>query len=208
MTNVLKTKNLWKYLGGIKSQDDETAEDDAQKKQLALTTIIMSINTEFLYLVRDVEDPAEVWKILNERFDSKSMGHVLNLNRRLFCCKMKTDSLSAVNARVEESQQIAILLNSVSDTFSPAVTALSASEDKYLTMSLVQSTLLAEEERIEQKKLRTTNSLDYMLRNMTYERNVFHSLNFFDKAENVYLGDDRNVSAIGQGTVIMGGEES
>ncbi|KAI0987562.1 hypothetical protein GJ496_009240 [Pomphorhynchus laevis] len=145
MTNVLKAKNLWKYVGGIKSQDDETAE------------------------VCDVEDPAEVWKILNERFDSKSMGHVLNLNRRLFSFKMKTgitvqmiDSLSGENARVEESQQISVLLNSVSDTFSQAVTALSAREDKDLTMSLIQSTLLAEEERIEQKKLRTTNSPDYV----------------------------------------------
>ena len=55
----------------------------AARRDRALATVVLSVDTSLLYLVGDPEDPVVVWKKLADQFEKKTWATRLDLRRKL-----------------------------------------------------------------------------------------------------------------------------
>lgn len=53
------------------------------RRDKALATIVLSVDTSLLYLIGDPENPAVVWEKLGEQFEKKTWATPLDLRRKL-----------------------------------------------------------------------------------------------------------------------------
>lgn len=152
----------------------ETAPVDAEseehrrfsaRKDKALATIVLAIESNLLYLLEDPDDPVEVWKKLNDIFQKKTWANKLRLRRKLYTLQLKSDGrlqdhmkeitevfseLAVIGEQIKEEDKVICLLASLPDKYSTLVTTLEAL-DRVPTWETVKERLLHEDRKIEEK---------------------------------------------------------
>ena len=106
---ALKKDGLWGIVSGA-DEIPENGDGEALRKYIirrdkALSTIVLALDTTLLYLLDDPEDPAVVWKTLEDQYQKKSWANRLRLRRKLYSLK------------VDEDQPIQKHLKSMSEIF-------------------------------------------------------------------------------------------
>ena len=59
-----------------------------QRRDKAFASIVLVIDPKVLYLLGDPQDPAVVWKILEDAFQKKTFDNKLRLKRKLYSLKL------------------------------------------------------------------------------------------------------------------------
>ena len=161
---------LW---GIVKGTEETPGEDnaEAQKKYMArrdraLALVVLAVKPSLLYLLGDPEDPAAVWKKLEEQFQRKTWSNKLQLRRKLFALKLKEgesvnehiktmteifEELAVIGDAVSEEDRVVHLLASLPKSFDMLVTALEAQSDTVPKWELVTERLLHEESKLKDK---------------------------------------------------------
>ncbi|KAF2348088.1 hypothetical protein FHG87_021155 [Trinorchestia longiramus] len=165
MRMCLVKDRLWDIVQGTETVSP-TADEAAQRKfesrrDLALATIVLGVDQSQLYLLRDLTDPVEVWRKLQNTFRKKSWAHKFRLKKKLFNMKLENgqnlqdhlkvfvellEELAIIGDAIVEEERVIILLSSLPDRFSTLVTAIEANE-KIPAWEVVTERLLNEERR-------------------------------------------------------------
>lgn len=152
---------LWSIVDG--SEAAPTSREQLVKynirKDKALATIVLAVETSLLYLLGEPTEPKEAWETLERQFQRKSWANKLHLRRKLYSMKLKDDQpvqdhvklmtevfneLAVIGDPVDEDDRVVHLLASLPEKFNMLVTAFEASE-KVPTMETVIERLLHEE---------------------------------------------------------------
>ncbi|GAB1600790.1 hypothetical protein Ahia01_000357100 [Argonauta hians] len=166
---------LWNIVNETEIVPDKQSEPASYVKYLsrkdrALATIVLSVETSLLYLIGDPDDPAVVWKKLAEQFQKKTWANKLALRRKLYSLKLKDgdsvhqhiktmmeifDELSVIGDSIDEEDRVVHLLATLPDSYNMLVTALEASQDvpKWV---LVTERLLHEESKIKEREINSS----------------------------------------------------
>ena len=166
-------ENLYDFIDGSETEPvTETPPSSSQEAELrkfrerrdkALASIVLAIDPKILYLVGDPQDPAVVWKTLEDTFQKKTFANKLRLKRKLYSLKLSKgesmqdhlrtfiklfDELNIIGDPVEDEDKVILLLSSLPDVFSTFVTALEAM-DSVPSWSAVTERLLHEDEKLQ-----------------------------------------------------------
>lgn len=144
---ALMKENLWSLVAGYEEAPLATEKDKFEKYRMrrdrALAVIVLSVDPTLLYLLGDPEDPADVWKLLENHFQRKTWANKLALRKKLFSLRLAEngsvqahikamtevfDGLAVVGAPVEEEDKVVQILASLPDSYDMLVTALEANE--------------------------------------------------------------------------------
>ena len=179
LKHLLIAKDLYGYVDGSIKEPDSTAEQGVKdgytkKFNQAMSTIVLAVSDELLYLITECTTPKLAWEKLQAHFERDTLANKLYLKKRYFRTVMKegtlieqhikymkelTDKLGAIKAPISEEDQVVTLLGSLPESYSTLVTALEARVDD-LSLTSVQQALLNEEQRREKNLPTTTNDLD------------------------------------------------
>ena len=107
----------------------------AARRDRALATVVLSVDTSLLYLVGNPEDPVVFWKKLADQFEKKTWATRLHLHRKLHSLRLKDG-----NSAQEHIKVMTELFDTLSrwrnyfrrvlpESYSVLVTALEANED-------------------------------------------------------------------------------
>ena len=169
---ALVCEGLWGIVAG--TETIPVAEDEAgsrakfiARRDRALATIVLAVDTKLLYLLGEPTDPVDVWTKLQAQFQKKTWANKLALRRRLHSLQLKdSDSvqehiktltelfneLAVVGDVIKEEDCVVYLLASLPDSFNTLVTALEANED-VPKMEVVTERLLHAERKRREKDL-------------------------------------------------------
>ena len=164
---ALMKEGLWRIVTGEETAPTGAAERAkfAARRDKALATIVLSVDTALLYLIRDPEDPVNVWKKLKDQFEKKTWATRLDLRRKLHALKLKDsesaqehikvmtelfDALSVAGETISEEDRVVYLLASLPDTYTVLVTALEANED-VPKLEVVTERILHQERKTKEK---------------------------------------------------------
>ncbi|KAK3735648.1 hypothetical protein QZH41_001075 [Actinostola sp. cb2023] len=167
---ALIKENLWSIVSGTEVAPAETEVEKFTKfvvrRNRALATIVLSVNTSLLYLLGDPEDPVVVWKKLSEQFQKKTWANKLSLRRRLNKLRLQEgdsvkghiksiteifNELAVIGAPMEEEDKVVTLLASLPDKFDMLVTALEANSE-VPNMEVVTERLFHEENKLKERE--------------------------------------------------------
>ncbi|KAK3746619.1 hypothetical protein QZH41_003126 [Actinostola sp. cb2023] len=167
---ALIKENLWSIVSGTEVAPAETEVEKFTKfvvrRNRALATIVLSVNTSLLYLLGDPVDPVVVWKKLSEQFQKKTWANKLSLRRRLIKLRLQEgdsvkghiksiteifNELAAIGAPMEEEDKVVTLLASLPDKFDMLVTALEANSE-VPNMEVVTERLFHEENKLKERE--------------------------------------------------------
>ena len=81
---ALMKKGLWRIVTGEETAPtgSDTEAEQAKftaRKDRALATVVLSVNTSLLYLLGEPEDPVVMWKKLGDQFEKKTWGYSVGL---------------------------------------------------------------------------------------------------------------------------------
>lgn len=142
---ALMKEGLWRIVTGNETATGDTAKRAkfASRRDKALATIVLSVDTSLLYHISNPEDPATVWQNLADQFEKKTWATRLDLQRKLHSLRLKDgdsaqkhikaitelfDVLTVAGETVSEDR-VVYLLASLPDSYSVLVTALEANEE-------------------------------------------------------------------------------
>ena len=132
------------------------------RRDCALTTIVLFVDSSILYLIGSPENPVEVWTKLQDQFQKKSWANKLELQHKRYSLRLKVcdcvhshikamtevfSSLSVVGDPISDEDCVVYLLASLPESYSLLVTALEASTE-VSKMELVTERLLHEERKL------------------------------------------------------------
>lgn len=143
---ALMREGLWGLISGGEVEPDEAERRVAYaaRRDKALATIVLSVETSLLYLLGDPVDPKIVWERLAGQFQRKSWANKLELRRKLYAMKLTDngvmqehvkaltevmDELAMIDEPVKEEDRVIHLLTSLPPSYDMLVTALEASPD-------------------------------------------------------------------------------
>ena len=112
---ALLKQGVWRIVEGTEAPPDEYDEVNFRKyndrKDRALSTIVLAVETSLLYLLGEPQDPQEVWNKLCDQFQRKTWANKLNLRRRLYSLRLKDDEpvQNHVKQMVEIFDELAII---------------------------------------------------------------------------------------------------
>ena len=163
---ALMKDSLWGIVSGTETLPDEANAETRKKfdarKDRALAIVVLSVDPSLLYLLGNPEDPAEVWRRLEEQFQRKTWSNKLQLRRKLFSLKLKDgeavhqhiktmtevfEALAVIGDPVTEEDQVVHLLASLPEAYDMLVTALEAQSEAVPKWELVTERLLREEQK-------------------------------------------------------------
>ena len=159
---ALVREGLWGLVFGTEECPDPTTEAKKHtnylaKRDQALATIVLAIETSLFYLLGDPQDPAIVWEQLSQQFQRRTWANKLNLRKKLFTMRLKEgDSvkehikrmtevfreLAVVAEPVSEEDKVVHLLASLPDTYNVLVTAVESGSESVLPLETVTERLL------------------------------------------------------------------
>ncbi len=134
-------ESLWRI---VTEEDDGARAKFATRRNKALATVVLSVDTSLLYLIGDPVDLVVVWKKLADQFEKKTWATRLDLRRKLQSLLLKDggsaqghikamteifDSLSVAGETISEEDRVVYLLASLPQSYNVLVTALEANED-------------------------------------------------------------------------------
>ena len=139
-------EGLWRIVTGEVAPSGSASEQAkiAARKDRALASIVLSVDTSLLYLISDLQDPVVVWRKLAGQFEKKTWATRLDLRRKLHLLQLKDgqsaqahikvmtelfDSLAVAGEDVSEENHVVYLLASLPESYNVLVTALKANED-------------------------------------------------------------------------------
>ena len=78
MKLILKGKGQWKFLAATEKEPTEAKAKKKylQRKDQALTTILLAIDDSCIAPVINIEEPREVWEKLKDTYESVSKSHI------------------------------------------------------------------------------------------------------------------------------------
>ena len=164
MKHVLLAKGLWEFVDGTAKGPGRGATEGANvsfklRSEKAITTIVLGMESKYMYLITTCETAEEVWEKLSNHFESKSVANRLFLKKEYFRMKMvegqsmeshlkrmkeAADQLSSVGAKLDEEDHVAVLLGSLSNNYSGLVTAIGVKGEE-VCLDVVQQLLVHEE---------------------------------------------------------------
>eukprot|EP00795_Rhopilema_esculentum_P005475 gene5475-biopygen462 len=128
-------------------------------KQKTITTLVMGIQSNLIYLVASCEAPKDLWDTLKVYFQRGTISNELFPKRQYFTSEMLegqsvqdhlkrmkeiADKHHALGSTVAEEEQVVALLISLPPSYTTLVTALEAKGDE-LSLAFVQQALINEE---------------------------------------------------------------
>jgi len=143
---ALMKEGLWTIVTEEETEPTTGAAEIAKfrsRRDKALATIVLSVDTTLLYLTSNPEDPAAVWKKLANQFEKKTWATRLDL-RRLHSMRLKDgdsaqehiktmtelfDALAVAGETVSDEDRVVYLLASLPDMYNVLVTALEANAE-------------------------------------------------------------------------------
>ena len=141
------------------------------RRDKALATTVLSVDTALLYLISHPEDPAVVWKKLADQFEKKTWATRLDLPRKLHSIKLKDgdpaqehiktmtelfDALAVAGETVSGEDHVVYLLARLPDSYNVLVTALEASAE-VPKLGVVTERILHQERKAKEKEAYSTN---------------------------------------------------
>jgi hypothetical protein len=174
MRMVLIDKDFWNIVDG-----SETLEAGAslkkrkafqQRENKAHATIVLSLHDNQLFLVKSATTATDAWLKLQAHYEKRSLSNKMFLKKKLFRLTMSegdkmldhinlikdlSDQLAAIDADVSEDDLVTLLLSSLPESYQNLITALESRSEE-LDMDFVQSRLLAEESKRNEKAEKNT----------------------------------------------------
>ena len=165
---VLMKQGVWKIVDGTEVAPDRNNIAAVSKyndrRDKALSSLVLSVEPSLLYLLGDPQDPVIVWKKLCDQFQKKTWSNKLILRRKLLSLKPKEnesiqgyikemvetfDALSVIGEAVEEEERVEHILASLGllEKYSMLVTAFEACPE-VPKLEVVTEKLLNEERKI------------------------------------------------------------
>ena len=167
---ALMKDSLWGIVSGTETLAHGASADVRNKfnarKDRALAVIVLAVDPSLLYLIGNSDDPAAVWKKLEEQFQRKTWSNKLQLRRQLFSLKLKDgesvhrhiktmteifEALAVIGDAVSEEDRVVYLLASLPPTYEMLVTALEAQSESVPKWELVTERLRHEELKQKEK---------------------------------------------------------
>ena len=169
---VLIKEGLWGIVNKTEDCPDQTTEADKYAKYMArrdraLATIVLAVDTSLLYLIGDPEDPAIVWEQLTRQFQKKTWANKLCLRKKLYSMKLEEGGsmkdhiksmteifreLAVVAEPVSDEDQVVHLLASLPDSYDVLVTAMESGAETVPPLETVTEKLLREEQKLKEKE--------------------------------------------------------
>ena len=166
---ALMKEGLWRIVTGEETAPDRGTESErakfASRRDRALATVVLSVDTSLLYLIGNPEDPALVWKKLADQFEKKTWATRLDLRRKLHSLRLKEgdsaqehirimtelfDALSIAGETISEEDRVVYLLASLPEKYNVLVTALEAHAD-VPKLEVVTERILHQERKFEDR---------------------------------------------------------
>lgn len=139
--------SLWSITNGTEVAPATTEVEKYAKfvcrRDKALATIVLSLNTSLLYLVGTMDDPVAVWKKLQDTFQKKTWANKMRLRRKLLTYKLSVegsvqnhirimtemfDEFSVIGEAVGNDDRVMYLLSSLPESYDVLVTSLESNE--------------------------------------------------------------------------------
>ena len=179
---ALMKEGLWKIVTGEEVAPTTGGAGEqakfATRRDRALATIVLSIDTSLLYIISDPKDPVVVWGKLADQFEKKTWATRLDLRRKLHSLQLKDresaqthikvmteifDALAVAGETVSEEDRVVYLLASLPESYNVLVTALEANED-VPKLEVVTERILHQERKLKDKNHSTEGAM-YSQRN-------------------------------------------
>ena len=117
---ALVREGLWGFVSGTEVAPEVGTEAEAKylaRRDQALATIVLAVETSLLYLLGDPKDPAEVWEQLSKQFQRRTWANKLRLRKKLFTMRLKEgDSMKEhVKQMTEVFGELAVIDEPVSE---------------------------------------------------------------------------------------------
>ena len=165
---ALMKEGLWSIVDGteLRPLDERRLTNYIERRNKALATIVLGVETSLLYMLGDPEDPELVWKKLASQFQKKSWANKNTLRGKLHDMKLTKgeeiqphiksmietfDELAVIGYPLEEEDKVSYLLTSMPASFDMLRTALEASPE-IPTMEVVTEKLIQEDRKIKEKQ--------------------------------------------------------
>jgi len=152
---ALMKEGLWKIVTGeeVAPTGQNAAEQSkfAARRDRALASIVLSVDTSLLHLINDPTDPVVVWGKLAGQFEKKTWATRLDLRCKLHSLQLKDgesaqthikvmvelfDSLCVAGETVSEKDRVVYLLASLPESYNVLVTALKVRQSLKLLQSV------------------------------------------------------------------------
>ena len=108
---VLMKQGVWKIVDGTEVAPDRNNIAAVSKyndrRDKALSSLVLSVEPSLLYLLGDPQDPVIVWKKLCDQFQKKTWSNKLILRRKLLSLKPKENE--SIQGYIKEMVEFTIL---------------------------------------------------------------------------------------------------
>ena len=179
---VLMKYGVWKIVKGSEIGPEPGRDNQAainkfnDRRDKALSTIVLAVDPALLYLLGDPQDPVVVWNKLEDQFQARTWANKLSLRRKLYSLKLKEnesvqdhiksmveifDSLAVIGEEVEEEDRVVHILTSLPESYNMLVTAFEASSE-VPRIEIVTERLLNEEKKIKENKYNCVDPLKFL----------------------------------------------
>ena len=169
---MLMKSGVWKIVEGTEVAPLPTRDNHAaiakfsDRRDKALSTIVLAVDPALLYLLGDPQDPVKVWKKLADQFQAKTWANKLALRCKLHRLKLDEnrpiqehikamieifEELAVIGSPMEEEDRVVQILTSLPDSYNMLVTAFEASSE-VPKIEIVTERLLNEERKIKEKR--------------------------------------------------------
>ena len=177
MEHWLAAQDLWEFVEGtVNVPRAGTNEFVSYKKKSrkALSSIILAVDEEQLYLITSCKTPEEAWNSLKNHFESNSLANRLFLKKKYLRTMMKegddmrnhlknmkdlANKLAAIGFPVAEDEQVITLISSLPSSYDTLVTALETKWNDDIKLDCVHKALLHEEQK-KLEKSKTEESVE------------------------------------------------
>ena len=155
--HALKAADQWVYV--TETADPTRVRDYESRQQKAFYSILQCLGQKYVPMVMGCENPKQMWDTLCQYFQRKTVSNKIFTLMEFYGLRMKrgvqiqdhlhqlVDQLAAIGEEVKEVHKVAVLLQSVQETYSTLITAMLARGDEELTLIFVKQALLDEEQR-------------------------------------------------------------
>ena len=136
--HALKVSGQWEFITGTASQEAEGYEN---KKKKAFYSVVQCIGQRFMPMVMGSQIPKDMWDVLCQHFERKTVSNKVFTLMQLYGLHMKrgtriqehlrrldelSDHLASIGEVLSDVHKVAVLLQSVQDSYSTLVTSLLA----------------------------------------------------------------------------------